>query len=1271
MPGPFPLILKIEDDTALVSAELSTGSGSSQKETLEVVPGSRYFARLVDPAQAGAKGAQQSIAITVKDLAGNLSQLQFKTAYDAAADAPVLSVNLFEERPSGTVSGSVADDDGIPAVGVSIDGGAPTVFESGSFAFLLKDLSPGKHEVAFTARIKDAWVALSKRSFTIPGTAPILSDFVITTASGKDASSVSWTPGGEYALGPNSVLSGTLAAFDPKTVVTASFNGGSPVQASITKSSDTSSSLRFSIPIPAVLPYSRVTVEVRAKDSSGGEGYERIELHKILPPAAGLDTAEGLRFADERIVEAEGAKRVLLAPGEKIAGRFNGRPILSVQIRPATPLATVDFDGNFVALHAVSEGVSQGLKIEVKTVDGEVFAWGPFTLCSDTAAPNLKLASPSDGDWVRNELQLDVSAEDANGIVSLEVVASSPTETSLARFETGSQKKAIALDSIGEGACKIDIIARDGAGREARISRYIIKDVTPPVLTQVIPAVGEAVNGLTTFVGEARDGGRLASVSFSLGTGSTAEEVAGLGTFRKDLDLSRISLPLADGGGFIVIDKAGNKAVLAPALVVDIEKDKPVVEIHTPEQLEVLRGDFTISGVAYDDDGIQAVHYRIDGGPWSRVDMEGASFSVPIRLADTSDNEHVFEAKAEDIFGIQGNVVSRTYRISKEEPRAAMKAPSISAPVRGRVKLSGVSSDANGIKEVAVSVDNRTSFTKPAGLETWSIDVDTTTLSDGIHAVSIRPIDGYETPGFFATMISVDNTPPKAQLDLPLDGRVVAGTLDLSGRISDNIAVASGRIEVARLGSSSPPLMSVDIGTERIVQRALDVSSLDPGTYSVRLVVVDKAGNESLVSRDVNIVSRTPVDVAAVVFPADGTRLSGKFRIQGYATSGGVVTVLADGAILASVEPNGLGWFSVDVAPGALSNGDHTLTAKAVDRQGRGIESPAVRIEYSALGPWVSIDSFVSGQYVPYRPFLEGKAGWEVQAPAEGDKAALAAYKKELESKKVLAVDISLDDGKSFERAKGTDKWKFRLETQLYKEGSIHVIARATYADGTTAVSKALLFLDKTAPQVEILMPEEGGRFNGKLQLAGRSYDENGMAFVGVALRKGDKASYQIPSFIQGLYLDAQVLGATDWQAGAGLTFFDDNVKLQAIFGSAPEINAEGEPQSFYGDVFGGKLIANVAFLPFESLFGADWSFLSASVGLGAGFSYFTQTQAGRGLLVGSIFGQIEFPKITFSSMSVFRTVSFYSECQLWVLSSVVEGGFIPKLSFGARVGVF
>ncbi len=1272
-PGPVPLVVLADDEPGLQLAEIAIAAGNAPREPLDAASGSRYFAFMVDPRSGGAKGAAQPITVYAKDAAGNQSQVSYKPAYDAAADAPVLKLGLLEQRPGGIVSGSVSDDDGVPAAGVSIDGGEAAIFPSGSFALALPPLGPGRHELGFLAMIGGSPVAVGKSAITIPVEAPALGDFTIALSSSKDAPAASWAPGGEYELGSSGVLGGRLRSADPKTVVAASFNGGAPVQASLSRSASVPGESRFSVPFPSGLPYGRVSVEIRAMDGSGLEGVERIELHKVLPSPVGADTAEALVFEDARIVQAEGGTSVLLSPGDSLVGRFNGRPIASAAISPASPVLAADFDGTSVFLRAQAEGIARAATIELRTVDGETFSWGPFTASVDSGPPSLELGSPSDGDWVRNEIVVEAAAGDANGIASLEAFIGSGPSAPIAFENPEGGRKAIALDSIGEGAFRIDIVARDRAGRETTLSRYAVKDTTPPELSQVSPAVGESVNGLTTFSGEARDSGRLASLSFVPAAGAPAEEVSGLASFRKDLDLARVSLPLADGGGFVAVDRAGNRSVLAPALVVDVEKDKPVVEIHAPAELEVLRGDFAISGVAYDDDGPAAAYYRIDGGEWNRVEMDGSSFSVAIALASTTDNEHLVEAKAEDIFGVQGEVVARTFRVSKAEPVAAMTAPSISAPVKGRVTLSGASSDANGIGEVAVSVDNRASFARPAGLESWSVDLDTETLSDGIHAVSIRPVDGYDTPGFYATMLSVDNTPPRAQLDLPLDGRMAAGILEVSGRISDNMALASGRIEVARIGSSAPPALAIDVGVERIVQRSIDVSSLEAGAYSVRLVVADKAGNESLASRDVTIAARSPSDAVAIVFPADGERLSGRLRVQGYATApgAGAVTIMADGAAIASAEPGELGWFSVDIPRGALSDGDHALSAIAVGRDGKSLESPPVRIAWSALGPWVEIGPFASGEYLPYRPFLEGGAGWDAEGPPEGDKAALAAYRKEAESRKIIAVDISLDDGKSFERAKGADKWKFRLETQLYKEGSIHVIARASFADGSTAVRKALFYLDKTLPEVEVLSPAEGGRFNGSLSLAGRAYDENGMASVGVALRKGDKANYQIPSFIQGLYVEAQALGATQWQAGAGLTFFDDNVKLQAIYGMAPETDADGIPQSFYGDVFGGKLVANVAFLPFESLFGADWSFLSASLGLGAGFSYFSETQAGSGLLVGSVFGQVEFPKISFASRSFMKSVSIYSEVQLWVLSSVVDGGFIPKLSFGARIGMF
>jgi len=540
--------------------------------------------------------------------------------------------------------------------------------------------------------------------------------------------------------------------------------------------------------------------------------------------------------------------------------------------------------------------------------------------------------------------------------------------------------------------------------------------------------------------------------------------------------------------------------------------------------------------------------------------------------------------------------------------------------------------------------------------------------------VAVRPVDGYDTEGFYASMVSVDNTPPKAQMDVPRDGDEIAGSLSVSGRVSDNVALASARIEVAPVGSSAPPEIVVDIGVDKIVQRVIDVSGLRPGIYSVRLVVRDRADNESLASRNVAVTAQAPDDRLSILFPVEGDRLSGRFRVQGraiVASGARTVTVLADGTPLGEAEPDNLGWYSLEVPELSLADGDHLLKARTGTKDGTSIESPETRLEWKSLGPWVSVDSFMSGKYLPYRPYLKGRSGWVAGAPPTGDKKALAAYKAEAKKREIVAVDVSLDDGRTYQRAKGTESWSFRLETQDYKEGPLHAIVRSSYADGTTADAKGLYFLDKTPPELQILSPTEGGRFNQVLQLTGRAFDQNGLKSVGVALRKGDKASYELPSFIQGLYLDGQVLGATTWAAGAGLTFFGDNVKLQGLYGKAPDKDESGDDESFFGAVYGVKLIANLLYLPFDSVFGPDWSFLSTSLGVGANFTYFSETQSGSGLIVGSVFGQVEFPKITLKDWSIFKKFSLYGEYQIWVLSSVVDGGFIPKASIGARIGVF
>ena len=164
------------------------------------------------------------------------------------------------------------------------------------------------------------------------------------------------------------------------------------------------------------------------------------------------------------------------------------------------------------------------------------------------------------------------------------------------------------------------------------------------------------------------------------------------------------------------------------------------------------------------------------------------------------------------------------------------------------------------------------------------------------------------------------------------------------------------------------------------------------------------------------------------------------------------------------------------------------------------------------------------------------------------------------------------------------------------------------------------------------------------------------------------------------MYLDAQGWGATLYSVGMGLTFFDDNVKLQLQWGQFTQAQREIFSQTqlrYGGDVFGIKLLANIAYIPFRSFLGPDWDWLSMGFALGANFSLFTETASGKPQMLSAVLAQIEFPRVTFRKAKCFRTLSLYSEFQLWFIPSDVTGGTVDvqnmvfQFSEGLRVNIF
>ena len=260
----------------------------------------------------------------------------------------------------------------------------------------------------------------------------------------------------------------------------------------------------------------------------------------------------------------------------------------------------------------------------------------------------------------------------------------------------------------------------------------------------------------------------------------------------------------------------------------------------------------------------------------------------------------------------------------------------------------------------------------------------------------------------------------------------------------------------------------------------------------------------------------------------------------------------------------------------------------------------------------------------------------------------------------------------------------YRIENQDIAEGYHFFLVRATMKNGETAITRTIIQVDNTSPTIRLIAPANGGRYNQVLNASGLSNDDVGLEDVTVTLRKGDKASYEVPSFIQGLYLDFRFWGASLFAVGAGLTFFDDVVKLQASYGqfTQPQRDAVSKlfgvdmtDMRYGGNIFSLKILANIAQVPFSFFLGHDWDWLYAEFAMGAEFALFTQTNSGKEQILSSILAQIEFPKVKLQNVKMFSSFSLYTEGSLWFIPTDVSGSniksLIPQIAIGFRTNIF
>ena len=1010
-------------------------------------------------------------------------------------------------------------------------------------------------------------------------------------------------------------------------------------------------------------------------------------------PASGVADSESFAWGSCARNEA-GA--MLLFDGASADGFYFAKPerhAASVSADKGMDGLTVSLEGDTVTVRGARDGIYRDASFLVTDTAGGKYRTPAATFVVDGSPPVATIAGSGKPTWIQKELTLTGEANDAvKGARAEFTIDGGATwkPLSIPKFD---QK--VDVSALEDGMVQAIVRVTDAAGRTAYARRVFEKDTSPPSVRAVMPANGDVVNGETRmfFTLEGRD--RIASVEYRAPgdrgpkdkTAWKAIEPAGSMT----AFVGVAERPLGERMEFRFTDQAGNSRVLGPwEFAINLEADKPIVEAHVPVEGEVVRKDFVLSGVVYDDDLPAFVRYRIDGGEWRQLDTTG-SYAIPLEVRTLGDNEHRIALYAEDIRGVRGNEVTRTVRVSLEEPKASVTLPSLETTNSGVVTMSGAASDKNGIAEIEVSLDNGNSFDKASGAEAWSYRFDSRVIQDGTHVVFVRVRDKYGTEGLYSSLVNIDNTPPSLRLELPLDGSRCGETLFVSGQTMDNLGLSKVSARISGLDPKQPAvppsLAEIALGDELIVSRGIDVRGIAEGSYNLELRGYDRAGNVSRVSRNFVISRGKDRNRIDFLYPLNGERAQGLFKVYGRVVSEDPVTSLMlyiDGIDSGATEVTSTGYFTFGVGPELIADGTHRLTIRALLSDDRIVSSEEHSIVYRADGPWVTVDNMTMGDFAIERPWLMGSAGYSL---TEEDVLALRAKatspddRRTLIGKSLDRVEISFDNGKTFTRTESGKKWRYRIETGDLREGYHFMVVRAVMRNGEVAVTRSIVQIDKTLPTIRLISPGEGGRYNGDVPFSGLSSDDVGLSSVTLSLRAGDKSSYSVPSFIQGLFFDWHFWGATLYDIGVGLTFFDDNVKVQGQFGQLTAAQyatfRPGAVRRYGGNVIALKMLMNLVYFPVDFILGPDFSWLSATGAIGANFSWFSESQSGKPQILSAILAQLEFPRVIIPKRDFLRTFSLYTEFQLWFIPTDVESSTVnidsvkPQITGGIRLSVF
>jgi hypothetical protein len=326
------------------------------------------------------------------------------------------------------------------------------------------------------------------------------------------------------------------------------------------------------------------------------------------------------------------------------------------------------------------------------------------------------------------------------------------------------------------------------------------------------------------------------------------------------------------------------------------------------------------------------------------------------------------------------------------------------------------------------------------------------------------------------TATDVKNLAPTVTITSPVAGTTVSGAITVSASVSANTTSVQFMVDGNSTGAAV---------TNAPFNYSLNTATLSNGSHSLIARASTAAGqtaNSAAVSINVNNANPPPsgLPTVSITSPVSGATVSGTIAVT-VSVSANTTSVqfTVDGNSAGAAIANAP--FSLSLNTVALSNGSHSLIAKASTLAGQTASSAAVSININNANPLppappsVSITSPVSGTTV------SGTISVTVSVSAN-----------------TTSVQFMVDGNSA---AVTNAPFSYSLNTATLSNGSHSLTARASTVAGQTATSAAVSININNAnppapPAVSITSPISGATVSGTISVTANATDSAGVARV-------------------------------------------------------------------------------------------------------------------------------------------------------------------------------